>query len=186
MKFLFIVVATILPSAAFAQSTIAGFLSNPPAGKSYQLTRAAAVAAANPEWGTAGAKTLFVPVDSSNPPSDNRAGTLFLNDRSIDFRNTVYYQILFDAGNKAGVVYDNYDKENPQPIEIRLRSGTDESRVLDYYAASNGYVYVIDKPIPDLAPVTDVLAANGYTAMISALSTANVADRFNALTGATM
>jgi hypothetical protein len=183
--FVFISVAFTIQSVS-AQS-IAQILGNLPAGKSYTLNRAAAAASANAAWGTPGNKTLFVPVDSSNPPQDSRAGTLFLGNRGIDYRNTAQYQILTDDSGAASVVYDNYNPQLTNPTEIHLRTGgTSDATVLDSIHADNGFIYVISKAIPNLASLNEVAQTAGLTSFLAALTQTGVLEQVSALRNITI
>lgn len=179
--------ALILPAAVLAQSqTIGQLLQSPPSGKPYTLALTAQAVKNNPEWDTPGEKTLFVSVDAGAPPSTGRAGSLFLPDRALDFRRARTYDVLSDAAGQAAAVYDNYDGSRSTPDYVRMRFGTDEARVLDMLTASNGVVYVMNKPIPDLELPLQILQRRGFVKFVELAMKAGIDQDINALRAATL
>lgn len=65
---------------------------------------------------------------------------------------------------------DNYDSQLNAPTEIHLRWGNGFTKVIDFYQASNGFVYVTAASIPDLVTPNAVLssAATEFAAFLNA------------------
>ncbi len=179
-------VILLIPALASAQS-IAGFISNVPGGKSYTLNNAAAAVANNPEWGTPGTKTLFVPADSANGPTTGAAGSIFVNDRAINYQATTQYQNIWDAAGRIQINYDNYCPACNNVQEVRVRDGALNGILIDSFQATNGYVYVMNVAFPRQSTLVETLAGrSNYSAFASLVAQLNLADKIASLPNATI
>ncbi len=181
-----LLVTLLLPALAAAQTySIAEYLSNVPGNKGYTLSRAAAAAASNPQWGTGGTKTLFVPADAANGPNTGTAGSIFVNDRAID-HTTAPYQNIWDASGRVIINYSNYCTGCQNLTGIHIRDGGVTALVIDSYVATNGYVYVMDKAFATQSNLTTTLARYGYSGFAQFLNTYNLTSRLAAMGNVTI
>eukprot|EP00842_Homolaphlyctis_polyrhiza_P007001 jgi/Hompol1/890/HPOL_002594-RA len=79
----------------------------------------------------------------------------------------------------------NYTPGNANP-EIHIRFGTGEVLTSAQIKADNGWVYILQGPIPPESSVTDTLAAQSSNAFANAIKSAGLASYINGLKGYTV
>ncbi|KAI8912455.1 hypothetical protein EDD86DRAFT_274169 [Gorgonomyces haynaldii] len=108
--------------------------------------------------------TVIVPLDSANVTG---VATV---DRVIDYTNASapYYQIVTsDQG--VNFVYDNFTPKELLNPDIRFRTGLKEGRVAD-----NGYLYVTNSGIGEMASLADVMTAQGCGQFLKEMQTLGI------------
>ncbi|EGF79632.1 hypothetical protein BATDEDRAFT_35182 [Batrachochytrium dendrobatidis JAM81] len=166
----------IMAPMAYAANLADVIKSNP------QLQKVAALISSNPTWATVPNGTLFVPSDAALSAATLPAGWtgISFTTRTIDHRVRPNYQVVDDASGKFQFIFDNYTPGDANP-EIHIRFGVGETLAPGQLQADNGWVYVMNAPIPQPLPPTKTMPFQNCNLFAKALQDAGLAAYVDSL-----
>ncbi|KAJ1344768.1 hypothetical protein BSLG_000286 [Batrachochytrium salamandrivorans] len=152
-----------------------------------KLTKMAAMAGSNPKWASSPNGTLLVPSDAALAAANLPAGShgFVFAVRTIDHRVRPNYQVVDDDTTSIQIIFDNYTPGDVRP-EIHVRFGTGATLASEQIQADNGWIYILDAPIPAAQPPSQVLPAQSCTMFAKALQDSGIMPYLDSLTGYTL
>ncbi|KAH9245068.1 hypothetical protein BASA81_017486 [Batrachochytrium salamandrivorans] len=147
----------------------------------------AAMAGSNPKWASSPNGTLLVPSDAALAAANLPAGShgFVFAVRTIDHRVRPNYQVVDDDTTSIQIIFDNYTPGDVRP-EIHVRFGTGATLASEQIQADNGWIYILDAPIPAAQPPSQVLPAQSCTMFAKALQDSGIMPYLDSLTGYTL
>ncbi|KAJ3287999.1 hypothetical protein HK104_008376, partial [Borealophlyctis nickersoniae] len=149
------------------------------------LSRGVAAIASNPQWGQPGTNTLFLPSDAAIAATTGLAqgdiGYVFTSKKALDWRLgsanepvDVYLVINDDRGVKR-FVWDDYTWGNVPNPDLHIRPGVGgDILAVKQFAADNGFLYILNRAVPDPQPPSTVLRGMGCSAFYTAAQSAGI------------